>query len=68
MSSYCPPFCAGGLGLRALGNSGNSTEPHPHAVRGRVVGLEAVIATAEAMPLTFDGRFPTRNTIVRGLR
>ena len=56
--------------LGRVGNSGNSTEPHLHlhAVRGRAVGLEAVIATAEAVPLTFDGRFLIRNSIVRGPR
>ena len=53
--------------LGRVGNSGRSTEPHLHihAVRGREAELSAVIATAEAVPLTFDGRFPTRNAVVR---
>lgn len=53
--------------LGHVGNSGNSTEPHLHihAVRGHEVPLGAAIAIAEAAPLTFDGRFLTRNDIIR---
>ena len=56
-----------GAPLGRVGNSGNSTEPHLHihAVRGRAVDLKSAIATAEAVPLTFDGRFLIRNDIVR---
>ncbi len=56
-----------GAPLGRVGNSGNSTEPHlhVHAVRGRAVELKAALATAEAVPLTFGGRFLTRNDIVR---
>lgn len=52
--------------LGRVGNSGNTTEPHHHihAVRGRVADLGAVLATAEAVPLTFNGRFLARNAIV----
>ena len=52
--------------LGRVGNSGNSTEPHLHihAVRGRESELSAVLATAEAVPLTFNGRFLTRNAII----
>ena len=55
-----------GARLGRVGNSGNSTEPHLHihAVRGRGAPLRAVLATAEAVPLTFDGRFLTRNAVV----
>ena len=55
-----------GTRLGRVGNSGSSTEPHLHihAVRGREAGPSAVLATAEAVPLTFDGRFLTRNAIV----
>ncbi len=50
----------------AVGSSGNSTEPHLHihAVRGRVTDDEAVIVTAEPVPLTFGGRFLVRNDVV----
>ena len=56
-----------GMRLGRVGNSGHSTEPHlhVHAVRGREVDLGAALATAEAVPLTFDGRFLTRNAVVR---
>ena len=52
--------------LGRVGNSGNSTEPHlhMHAVRGRETGPGAVLATARAVPLTFNGRFPTRNDVI----
>ena len=52
--------------LGRVGNSGNSTEPHlhVHAVRGRETGPEAVLATARAVPLTFHGRFLTRNDVI----
>ena len=55
-----------GARLGQVGNSGNSTEPHLHihAVRGRWASLTAVLATAEAVPLTFDGRFLIRNAVV----
>ena len=56
-----------GARLGRVGNSGNSTEPHlhVHAVRGRETNPEAVLATARAVPLLFDGRFLTRNAVVR---
>ena len=56
-----------GAFLGRVGNSGNSTEPHLHlhAVRGREADLRAAIATAEAVPLILDGRFLTRNDIIR---
>ena len=55
--------------LGRVGNSGNSTEPHlhVHAVRGREAGLGAVLANAEAVPLTFDGQFLTRNSVIHVL-
>jgi len=54
-----------GAVLGRIGNSGNSTEPHLHihAVRGQGVALAEMLTTAEPAPLTFDGRFPVRNTI-----
>ena len=56
-----------GATLGRVGSSGNSTEPHLHihAVRGREADLEAVIATAEPVPLTFNGRFLVRNAVIR---
>jgi len=55
-----------GTRLGRVGNSGNSTEPHLHihAVRGRETDPRAVIGTSEAVPLTFNGRFLTRNTVI----
>lgn len=55
-----------GTRLGRVGNSGNSTEPHLHihAVRGRETDPRAVIVTSEAVPLTFNGRFLTRNTVI----
>ena len=55
-----------GARLGRVGNSGHSTEPHHHvhAVRGREADLQAVLATAEAVPLTFNGRYLIRNSIV----
>ena len=52
--------------LGRVGNSGNSTEPHHHihAVHGREADLEAVLATAEPVPLTLNGRFLARNSII----
>lgn len=55
-----------GAFLGRVGNSGNSTEPHLHihAVRGREDDLGAALVTSEAVALTFQGRFLTRNAIV----
>ena len=52
--------------LGRVGNSGNSTEPHLHihAVRGSETDPGAVLATAHAVPLTFNGRFLTRNDVI----
>lgn len=42
-----------------VGNSGNTTEPHLH--------IHAVDpATDAGVPITFDGRFPVRNSLFRG--
>ncbi len=56
-----------GQELGLVGSSGNSTEPHlhVHAVEGRVDDLTAVISTATAVPITFDGLFLTRNMVLR---
>jgi murein DD-endopeptidase MepM/ murein hydrolase activator NlpD len=50
------------LGL--AGNSGNSSEPHlhVHAVRAGTGGFEK----GEPAPLTFDGVFPVRGTVIEG--
>ena len=49
------------LGL--VGSSGNSSEPHLHihAVAGEVRDLNAVIGTAEPVPLAIGGHFLARN-------
>jgi murein DD-endopeptidase MepM/ murein hydrolase activator NlpD len=46
------------------GNSGNSSEPylHIHAVRAGAGGF----ASGEPAPITFDGVFPVRGTVIRG--
>ena len=55
-----------GARLGRVGNSGNSTEPHlhVHAVRGHSTDPLVVIATGEAVPLTFGGRFLARNAVI----
>lgn len=55
-----------GMPVGRVGNSGNSTEPHLHihAVRGRETDLRGLLASAEAVPMTFGGRYLTRNAIV----
>jgi len=50
--------------LAAVGNSGNTTEPHLHihAERG---GDPGVILDGEAVPITIEGRFLVRNSVFR---
>jgi murein DD-endopeptidase MepM/ murein hydrolase activator NlpD len=52
-----------GRELGAVGNSGNTSEPHLHlhAVRGRVTDPALAISDAEPVLLRVDGRFPVRN-------
>ena len=54
---------AAGDVLGAVGNSGNTSEPHLHlhAVRGRVADPQHALADAEPVPLSIDGRFLVRN-------
>lgn len=49
--------------LGAVGNSGNTSEPHLHlhAVRGRVADPLHALADAEPVPLSIDGRVLVRN-------
>lgn len=47
----------------AIGNSGNSTEPHLHIHAKRGGGPETGLE-GEGVPMTFDGRFLVRNDIV----
>jgi hypothetical protein len=55
---------ATGAHLGAVGNSGNSWEPHLHVHAQRGPG-GATILDADPRPMTFDGRFPIRNDLVR---
>jgi len=56
----------GGQQLAAIGNSGNTTEPHlhMHAVRGRQDAFETVAWSGRAVPMHFAGRFLVRNDVV----
>ena len=49
-----------GMVLGAVGNSGNSDEPHLHIHVQRGTTAEAPMS-GEPVPLTLDGRFPVRN-------
>jgi len=53
-----------GRQLAAIGNSGNSWEPHLHLSAQRSAGA-ATVLDADPRPLTFDGRFPIRNGVIR---
>jgi hypothetical protein len=50
--------------LGEVGNSGNTTEPHLHihAERG---GDPGVILDGRSVPITIEGRFPVRNSVLR---
>ncbi|MCS3664875.1 M23 family metallopeptidase [Salinibacter ruber] len=50
--------------LGRVGNSGNSWEPHLHISAQDTVGTSALL-DADPRPITFDGRFPIRNDVVR---
>lgn len=52
-----------GQPLGKVGNSGNTSEPHLHI--HAVEGQPEDILGGEAVPIVFDGRFPTRNTVFR---
>ena len=53
-----------GQEIGAVGNSGNSTQPHLHihAERG---GTSGRILDGHGVPMTFDGRFLIRNDLIR---
>jgi hypothetical protein len=52
-----------GQELGAVGNTGNTSEPHlhVHAVRGEVSSTKELLTEAEPVPMTFGGRFLVRN-------
>ena len=51
--------------LGAVGNSGNSWEPHLHLSAQEATG-RATLLDADPRPMTFDGKFPVRNDVFRG--
>ena len=50
-----------GQAVGAVGNSGNTTEPHLH-IHAVLEGTGSVL-TGEAVPILFDGRHPVRNAV-----
>jgi hypothetical protein len=52
--------------LGAVGNSGNTSEPHLHihAVRGEITDEKELGKNGEPVPMLFDGRFLIRNDVV----
>ncbi len=53
-----------GTRLGAIGNSGNTSEPHLHLHAQRSAGGETPI-DAEPRPMTFEGAFFVRNDVIR---
>jgi hypothetical protein len=53
-----------GTRLGAIGNSGNSWAPHLHINAQRGPGGTTIL-DADPRPMTFDGRFPVRNDVLR---
>jgi hypothetical protein len=53
-----------GAVLGKIGNSGNSWEPHLHLSAQRGPGATTIL-DADPRAMTFDGRFPVRNDVVR---
>ncbi|HKL89398.1 MAG TPA: M23 family metallopeptidase [Salinibacter sp.] len=53
-----------GTRLGAIGNSGNSWEPHLHLSAQRAPGGTTIL-DADPRPMTFAGDFPVRNDLVR---
>lgn len=54
-----------GTRLGAVGNSGNSWEPHLHVSAQRSLGARTLL-DADPRPMTFNGAFPLRNDVIRG--
>jgi hypothetical protein len=54
-----------GARLGRIGNSGNSWEPHLHVSTQDSMGTSTIL-DADPRPMTFDGRFPVRNDVIRG--
>lgn len=52
-----------GVQIGAVGNTGNTTEPHLHihAVEGNYINTQEIAGTAEGVPMIFDDKFLIRN-------
>ncbi len=54
-----------GQAIARIGNSGNTSEPHLH-IHARKANTETSLLEGEGLPMTFDGRFLVRNSLVFG--
>ena len=57
-------FVAENQPIGKAGNSGNTDEPHLH-IHGTTIANGDYIISGKGVPLIFNGRFLTRNSIVR---
>lgn len=53
--------------IGAVGNSGNSSQPHLH-IHAEKGGADGAILDGEGVPITFEGRFLVRNNLFIGSR
>ena len=49
--------------IAKIGNSGNTSEPHLH-IHARKVNTGKAILAGEGLPITFDGKFLVRNSLL----
>jgi murein DD-endopeptidase MepM/ murein hydrolase activator NlpD len=52
-----------GDAIAKIGNSGNTSEPHLH-IHARKVNTGKAILAGEGLPITFDGKFLVRNSLL----